>query len=164
VIIRDAAPDDAPQLAALHAASWRSAYAGIVPDAAFGAALEANMHARWLVWPEDRVILVAHIASQIAGFASVVPGAPPLLDNLHVDPVWRGSGAGAALMRALAERFEGQGLRLEVLAANTRARAFYRRLGGCEGPCVPDTLLGHKVDMVPVHWSAQSLKAMAIDP
>lgn len=163
MIVRTGIPSDKDQLAALHAASWRSAYRGLVPDAALGAPIDENMRGRWATWPEDRMILVAEAEDRILGFASVVPGTPPLLDNLHADPAARGSGVGTALMRALAQRLGRHGLRLSVLEGNAQARAFYQRLGGTEGDVEPHMFLGHPTRYLAVTWNADQLAALAAE-
>ncbi|WP_299546174.1 GNAT family N-acetyltransferase [uncultured Tateyamaria sp.] len=162
-IIREAKPADRLAPAVLHAASWRSAYAPFVPPEALGAPLDANMEARWGTWPADRLILLAERAGAVVGFAAVVPGDVPLMDNLHVDPRIRGGGIGQKLFAAMVKRLHtdgAQALRLEVLEGNTGARRFYRLLGGVEGASHTDILLGHSVAMLPVQWSAPAFAAL----
>ena len=52
--------------------------------------------------------------------------------NLAVAGKWQGKGIGKALLRAVLDRFRAEGLkfaRIETMANNERARAFYRREG-----------------------------------
>ncbi|MEL6889491.1 MAG: GNAT family N-acetyltransferase [Pseudomonadota bacterium] len=153
--IRAATLEDAGALSILHAASWRASYAPFVQAEALGAPLDAAMAARWGTWPADRLILVAERGGALLGFGAVVRGQVPLLDNLHVSPDARSGGIGATLLRSVCKALAVEGartLRLNVIEANPRARWFYRRLGGVEGPAVDDTLLGHMVRMVPAHF------------
>ncbi|WP_052249675.1 GNAT family N-acetyltransferase [Tateyamaria sp. ANG-S1] len=166
VSVRDAEPSDARALAALHAKSWRASYGPYVPKEALGAPLDVNMRARWDTWPADRLILLAEEGGAVLGFAAVVRGAVPLLDNLHVDPDARSTGIGARLLSMVAARLQGEGstaLRLIVIADNARARHFYVRMGGQEGPALDDTLLGAPVRMVPFRWSGAAFDALAAD-
>ncbi|APX11241.1 GNAT family N-acetyltransferase [Tateyamaria omphalii] len=164
--LRHAVPEDAPALAALHARSWRASYAPYVPAEALGAPLEANMCARWDVWPADRLILLAEEEGDVLGFAAAERGDVPLLDNLHVDPDARSGGIGARLLRMMAACLAEEGasaLRLIVIADNTRAYQFYVRMGGHEGPSFDDTLLGATLRMVPFRWSGAAFDALAAD-
>ncbi|MCX5212124.1 GNAT family N-acetyltransferase [Kitasatospora sp. NBC_00240] len=144
VTIRVGSIDDAEDVAALHAESWRTAYAGIVPDRALGDGLAAERGELWTLrlgvdygepanTPE---LLIAETAGETVGFAYLVPQPDGriLLDNLHVRPGRTGGGTGGMLMRAalahVARRHPGADLYLEVLRDNTRAVAFYEREGG----------------------------------
>lgn len=166
VVIRAAVPGDASALSALHAASWRSAYAPFVPHEALAAPLDGYMAKKWGVWPEDWMILLAQDGPRVQGFAAVERHEVPLLDNLHVDPRMRGSGIGERLLRHMAAWLRDEGfdaLRLDVLDGNTAARRFYCRLGGQEGVAFDDTLLGHPVRMVTTRWSGAAFLALSSD-
>ena len=162
--IRAATPADADALCALHAASWRASYAPFVPVSALGKPLEAAMAARWGTWPADRLIRVAERGGALLGFGAVVRGPVPLLDNLHVSPDARSGGIGGALFRSVCHALAAEGatsLRLIVIAANPDARRFYCRLGGVEAAAGDDTLLGHTVRMVPVHFPEPVFAALS---
>ncbi|MFJ4669762.1 GNAT family N-acetyltransferase [Kitasatospora purpeofusca] len=135
---------DAEAVAALHAASWRSAYTGIVPDSALGDGLADERREIWELRlsvdygaPEATPeLLIAEQAGDTVGFAYLVPmpDGRVLLDNLHVRPGLTGAGIGGDLLEAacarVARQHPGADLYLEVLQANTRAIAFYERAGG----------------------------------
>lgn len=142
--IRIAIPDDAAQIAALHAASWRIAYRGILSDTYLNGGIEAERAAAWaqrLADPEPgQHVLVAELDNTLAGFACAL-GASDLrfgtrLDNLHVAQAFHRRGIGARLMSSVAEwsstEWPGQGLWCWVLEPNVAARRFYRLLGGVE--------------------------------
>lgn len=142
--IRTGTARDAAAVAGLHAASWRTAYAGIVPESALGDGLAEERRTIWELrltvdyggpahTPE---LLVAESGGEFVGFAYLVPqpDGRVLLDNLHVRPGRTGGGLGRALLAAardhVAERHPGADLYLEVLRDNVRAVAFYEREGG----------------------------------
>ncbi|MFD9128801.1 GNAT family N-acetyltransferase [Kitasatospora sp. NPDC059571] len=140
ITVRTGTAADAPAVAALHAASQRSAYAGIVPDEALGDGLPAQRQEIWALrltvdygGPEHTpTLLVAEDGEGPVGFAYLVPepDGRTLLDNLHVRPGRTGGGIGRLLLRAALERTAPAPLRLEVLRENRRAIAFYEREGG----------------------------------
>jgi ribosomal-protein-alanine N-acetyltransferase len=119
VSLRPAVPDDAARLAALHAASFESAWAA--------EALSA------LISEPGAIGLVAEAGGEPAGFllARVTAGEAEIL-TLAVDPARRGAGLGAALVaEALdaARAAEARSMLLEVAVDNTAALALYRRAG-----------------------------------
>ncbi|MGW4892609.1 N-acetyltransferase family protein [Kitasatospora sp. NPDC004240] len=148
IVIRRGTARDTEAVADLHAVSWRTAYAGIVPEQALGDGLVEERRELWGLrldadygepanTPE---LLIAEAPGAEAdgpvGFAYLVPqqDGRVLLDNLHVRPGRTGGGVGRALLaeaRAhVARRHPGADLYLEVLRDNTRAVAFYEREGG----------------------------------
>lgn len=139
--VREARLEDAPAIAGVNIRSWRTAYAGILPDSFLEAMDVAEDEQRWrrairLASPKQRPVLVAEGAEDsVVGFAVVgedneEPGHG-LLFLLYVDPTAWGSRAGHELMAAseawLAERWDRAVL--WVLEANERARRFYERAG-----------------------------------
>lgn len=76
---------------------------------------------------EDRVVHVAEMDGEVAGFAvwQELPGGEAELLNLAVHPRARRRGAGRALVEAMA----GRRVWLEVRASNKGAIRFYERLG-----------------------------------
>jgi GNAT superfamily N-acetyltransferase len=144
--LRPATVEDAPEIAAFHAACWVDAYRGIVPEDVLGHVGVAERTARWRrrLAEGNRSTVVAETGGptcRIVGFATwglshdpPEPGLPALeLASLYVDRAQWGSG----LADALIERAVGGApAQLWVFAANARARAFYARHGfvpdGCE--------------------------------
>lgn len=141
---RPALPADSVVIAAVHAASWRSAYAGILPDEYL-----AGLSVPRLAAGYDRMIragqslLVAartNVAKgegpRVVGFAAGAPSAGGIAEAeislLYVLDDWRDQGVGRGLMRSLGMKLADQGARsafLWVLRDNP-SRWFYRRLGG----------------------------------
>ncbi len=135
---------DADAVAALHAASWRSAYRGILTDDYLNEALDADRATLWhrrLDGPRDDAFGKAAVRDgELLGFVYVaqVPDASwgVLIDNLHVAPGARSAGIGPRLLEAAARGIEqrnwGSRVHLWVFEANERARRFYARMGGVE--------------------------------
>lgn len=141
---RDATLADAPRIAALHAASWRRAYRGMLSDEYLDTDLEADRTRVWIgrltqPQPKQRVVLAA-FSDQLAGFACAFGSEDPdlgtLLDNLHVSHDFQQQGIGARLMMEIASwcqtEFAGEGLFLWVLEPNMKARRFYEHLGAVQ--------------------------------
>ena len=114
VRVRDALADDAAAIAAVHVASWRAAYVGLLPDIVLDGLSVAQRARHWrhVLAPDsgDRVV-VAESDGQLLGFAQVGPAtdADAGLDRL----------AGDGCDRAV----------LWMLSTNARAAQFYEREG-----------------------------------
>ncbi len=140
--LRRAGPADADAVAALHVASWRSAYRGILDDAYLDGPIAAERLALWRArlaeGPAADVTVVAEAEGAPVGFGCLVVDEDPvwgsLVANLHADPARRGLGIGRELMADLAARARATAahrpVHLFCLALNGPARAFYEKLGG----------------------------------
>lgn len=141
-VLRPMRADDADAVAALHTASWLSAYRGILPDDFLDNGLDADRQAVWRgrlqgLPTEPAFGVVADDGTgRVIGFAYVLPGHDPvwgtLVDNLHVHPDLKGGGIGRRLLQAVVHRLgphDTRPLHLWVLDANTPAKNFYTRLG-----------------------------------
>ena len=147
-LIRDTTAADIADVLLLRAASWRAAYAGIMPPA-YLEAIDAGPEAVALAVrhlrenPAGRHHLVAERAGRILAFAAAGPERP-MPDQLragnrrgevyalYAHPDAWSTGIGAALLDAARGRLRADGLGqqvLWVLEANSRARAFYERRG-----------------------------------
>jgi ribosomal protein S18 acetylase RimI-like enzyme len=135
--IRPAGVADADAIAALHAASWRSAYRGIFKDDTLGPSLDGERRGHWraklAAMTADDTVLIAGEVGFIAVWAKGDSGFGAYIDNLHVHPERRSGGLGRRLlgeaMRRVTRRGES-GAYLWVFDDNVRAIDFYRRLGG----------------------------------
>ncbi|WP_040776746.1 GNAT family N-acetyltransferase [Nocardia pneumoniae] len=138
--IRNGAPDDAESIAQLHTASWRSAYAGMMPEKFLTGPL---LEDRLTVWrerladdPTAAGLFVAEEDDELVGFVYLTPTTDGrvLLDNLHAAPGRTRAGIGTRLLHHALEwaaaQYPGRFVYLEVLQANTAAIAFYERYGG----------------------------------
>jgi hypothetical protein len=110
IAIRRAAGADWRAVAGLHAASWRSAYRGIYPDAFLDEEVVEDRRNFWrkalAEMNGDRgAVFLAELGAP-AGFACVRRDndpSGPLLDNLHVLPDRKGLGIGRSLLVTGAE-------------------------------------------------------------
>ncbi len=139
-LVRPARLADAEAIAAVHVATWRDAYAGLLPGEVL-AGLDVDEWAeRWhgrLAAPADGVFtLVFETEGRIGGFVSGGPSRDQVAGGevfaIYVDPAGQGRGAGrrllAAAVRCLAEGgFTAASL--WVLAGNRPARGFYESQG-----------------------------------
>jgi ribosomal protein S18 acetylase RimI-like enzyme len=137
--IRPAIPADAPAIAHVHIASWKTTYPGIVPEAGIAALNEEDSRQRWQARLEagDIAIFVAESEGKIFGFLAGGPIRQPIetydgeLYALYLLEAHQRHGAGRALVQQLARALLTQGFQsmlVWVLEANPAAY-FYRRLG-----------------------------------
>lgn len=134
---------DADAVAALHAASWRVAYRGILADHYLDHEVDADRQSVWrerLQGPATTPafgIVAEGPSGRMIGFAYVLPGHDPvwgtLVDNLHVHPELKGGGIGRKLLQAvvreLGPEHRQKPLFLWVLDANEPGKRFYARMG-----------------------------------
>jgi ribosomal protein S18 acetylase RimI-like enzyme len=148
-LVRPAVLQDAPAIAAVHVATWRDAYAGLLPDD-FLDGLDVDQRAeRWrgrlAALPAGLFVLVVELDAEVRGFVSGGPsrdgGVGGEVYAIYVDPASQGRGAGRQLLQAAVDCLTGAGFteaRLWVLAGNHPARGFYEsqgwRLDGTEQP------------------------------
>ena len=124
--MRPATEADVPAMAAVSSASYRAAFAGILPAAVLAQRSPEHFRERFAeTWPRMMVAEEwgAEQDGRIVAFSLVTAGH---IDMLFVDPERLGQGAGIALLRA-AERAGAE--TLECFADNAPARAFYERAG-----------------------------------
>lgn len=147
---RSATEKDAESIALLHARSWQRTYRGMMPDAFLENEVVAERLTEWQArMREDRVDRLVYLAvdgDRLAGFICAFGREDPqwgsLIDNLHVDADYQGSGLGAELMAGagswLRQQYPDAGVYLWVFEANLAARRFYERMGGRNRGTQPD--------------------------
>jgi ribosomal protein S18 acetylase RimI-like enzyme len=146
IIVRPAGPADAEEIAQIRIASWRAAYAGIVPAPCLDGLDLVGEVAIWrerlagqgTAWMRVAYLLEPPVPSRLAGYVTAGPARHAGEDGLgeiwavYVDPAAQASGVGRALMdaavRGLATRGFDEAV-LWVFEANTPARGFYEHLG-----------------------------------
>ncbi|SHM43048.1 GNAT family N-acetyltransferase [Cryptosporangium aurantiacum] len=135
--VRPARPDDAVAVARLQLATWRIAYAQVIPATVLDALEEDEVAAQWhsaIVEPPTprHRLLVAYEGAEIVGFAAIGPAsgedlvgpgyaseAPTaagewdatalLVNTLLVEPRWGRRGHGSRLLAAVADLARQQG-------------------------------------------------------
>ena len=138
VAIRPATEADAGAIAHVHVESWRTTYAGIVPDA-YLAGLDEVLRAQlWHEWLKGRaLVLVAERNGKVAGFAHAGANREALekcdaeLYSIYILRESQGRGTGTALLRAMAAALGERGftsMAVWVLERNP-ARNFYEKMG-----------------------------------
>lgn len=144
-VIRPITLHDIESVAALHAASWRSAYRGMLRDEFLDSDLESNRRVLWTKRLTDMAGthfgFIALDNGGPVGFAFAFGDEDPIfgtqLDNLHVLPELKGKGIGTTLLRSVcktcAQLTRSPGLYLWVYEQNIAAQAFYTRLGAERG-------------------------------
>ena len=161
--IRAAIPKDAGPMARVHVDSWRTSYAGIVPDDHLA---QLSYRGRELTWVDilsgDHGNFVAETdTGEVVGFA----GGGPERDG---DPVYCGElyglyllrefqrrGIGRSLVSVVAERLLTDGfssMLLWVLEDNHPARRFYGSLGGKPVGCKTVTIGGANLVELAYGW------------
>jgi len=135
--IRPARLADASGIAAVHVPAWRSAYAGILPDAVL---TRLSIPRQALYYQHGMIrgcaAYVAEAQGRIVGFVTADAARRSLgdgeVETLYVLDDWREQGLGRALLQRAAGRLKEAGCRnlfLWVLRDNP-SKWFYQRLGG----------------------------------
>ena len=137
--IRPASVEDASGIATVHVASWRWAYADLLPRDVLDGSLVEDRERMWADVVPRGGVLVAEEAARVIGFASVgtvangdLPGLTGELFAIYIAPEAIGTGLGRALLSHAMETLRVNGSRraiLWVLASNARARRFYEVAG-----------------------------------
>ncbi len=144
--LRPAGLADAGAIARVHVATWRAAYAGIVPDSYLVAMTEVRTMRQWrhlLGRPQaEETVLVAEVESasgaQVVGFGSSGSSRARNLPyrgeiyTLYVADDWQNRGIGRVLISALFQDLVARGhgdAIIWVLSANP-SRFFYEAVGG----------------------------------
>ncbi|TDD45151.1 GNAT family N-acetyltransferase [Kribbella antibiotica] len=142
--VRQAEPEDLQGAAEARVASWRAAFAGIVPQDVLDAMDAPAIATAWAdsITAGRSRIYVAVVDERVIGYAGVGPERDPQalagtgeLYALYVHPDYWGAGAGRALTNAALADLRSAGCtvaRLWVLEANTRGRRFYAQYGFVE--------------------------------
>jgi len=139
--LRDAGFEDAPGIAAMHVASWRAAYPGLLPATVLDGLSVSDRTATWERVLADRhqFVVVAELAGTVVGVGHAGPArdvdlgpTTGQLTTLYVAPGTWGAGTGLALHDAALDRLgtaEYDSAVVWMLSTNDRARRFYRRQG-----------------------------------
>jgi ribosomal protein S18 acetylase RimI-like enzyme len=143
IIVREARPADAPAIARVHVDSWRSAYAGMLPDnVLIGMSLQTHTQ-RWARIIGSRrkgeTVLVSEVPNAgVVGFGSCGRAGVRQLPlsgeiyTLYVHPEWQDRGLGRRLLRRLFDSLVVRGMNSAVVwvLAENPSRFFYETMGG----------------------------------
>ncbi|WP_406720896.1 GNAT family N-acetyltransferase [Thioclava litoralis] len=144
----EAAPQDAPEIAALHIAAWHDTYRGILPQDMLDSLDHGQRTDLWTRviavkagQAEGAVVLARH-GARLLGFVSYGPqresdlrgkGYAGEIEALYLDRSVQGRGLGRRLLQMAAEglmRANIAAAALWVLEANQSACGFYQAMGG----------------------------------
>jgi GNAT superfamily N-acetyltransferase len=166
-MIRPADINDAPAIARVHVASWRSTYGEVLPGDFLDSLTEDAYADRWRRFIADRSNLAYvvddgdHSDGPVVGFASGgheragEAGYKGELYAIYLLESAQGRGYGRALMRAIVGGLRGIGLDdmiVWVLRENVPARDFYERMGGVYIRTQPTTIGPATVEEVSYGW------------
>jgi L-amino acid N-acyltransferase YncA len=139
--VREATVEDAPSIAAIHVATWKHAYRGIVP-ATLLASLSVEQRTKdWVtrLKPSERVTYVLETGGEICGWASIGPsrdddhkGVYAELYAIYMAPAHIGRSLGQLLYARCEQELEKDRypfISVWVLEANAGARRFYEKVG-----------------------------------
>ena len=149
-VIRQARPEDAAEIAHVHVATWKTTYAGIIPDPYLAAMDEETHAARWheQLSTGPALIFVAESVAETeaggTGIAGVIgfacagdarqsqPGYDAELYTFYVLRQFQRMGVGRALFLAVACGLQAKGYTAVILWAleANPCLPFYERLGG----------------------------------
>lgn len=174
ITYRTATPSDAAAIARLHARSWQIHYRGMFSDEYLDHDVDED---RIKVWKKrmnepspEQYVLLAVDGDELCGFACVYLHYDPewgaYLDNLHVTPDHQRQGIARELVGRTAawvyEHTPEAKYHLLVLAGNTKAIAFYERIGGKNVKTLPFDVPYDRKE--PVHlYVWDDLKTLAND-
>ncbi len=137
---RRAVPDDACDIADVHAQSWKNAYSGIVPYKALTRMINRRDAGWWAnAIRRSTIILVAELNDEVAGYVTLGPNRVSTFPyqgeiyEIYLKPEFQGIGLGSKLFmdaRSELKRRAYKGTAVWVLADNNPAISFYENAGG----------------------------------
>ncbi len=141
MIVRDAQPSDAAEVARVNVRSWQVAYRGLFPDDYLDGLRAEDRTAQYTfgdVRPDCPATIVAVVEGTICGFATTGPSQDEdvadagQLYALYLDPQAWGRGIGRSLIAEARARLSRRGYAEAILwvhAGNEQAQRFYRADG-----------------------------------
>ena len=166
-MIRRATIDDAPAIASVHVASWRSTYRTLLPDDFLASLTESAYEDRWrrVIDGKSNLVYVVEDATPaddgIVGFASGgleragEPGYSGELYAIYILESFQRRGCGSELVRSVVaglREMKIDDMIVWVLRDNHAARNFYERLGGVYIRAQPITLGSVTLEEVSYGW------------
>lgn len=142
ILIRPGTFEDAPAIARVHVDTWRTTYAGIVPDEHLAKLSYERSQSRWQEHlsehPEQATFVAEEPPGRVVGFTSCGAIREPVGDvdgelyGIYILKEFQGRGIGRALVRQVALHLAEQGFHSMALWAlkENPACGFYERMGG----------------------------------
>lgn len=165
LIIRDADPTDADAIASIHVDTWRSTYAGMIPDNVLVGMSAGRQKAQWVRQLRGRrggeFALVAQDPEYgVVGFGSAgrTRGDAPFqgeIYTLYVHPDCQGQGIGQRLLSGLFDGLRERDMSsavVWVLAMNP-ARFFYEAMGGARAAEREEKIWGELLPEFAYGWA-----------
>ena len=162
-LVRPGRVEDAQAIARVEIETWRTTYAGMLPDRVLLGMSERRQTASWASFlrhhPDD--VRVAEAAKgAVIGFGNCGARRNSTMDfageiyTLYVAPDSQGQGGGRALLLGLFSQLVamGYGSALVWVVRANPARFFYERLGGAQVMHRPIPLGGQQVEAVAYGW------------
>jgi GNAT superfamily N-acetyltransferase len=177
ICVRRARPTDAAAIGLVHAETWRTTYAGVLPDLYLAGLCERRLACAYQRGILDRsdghAVFVAAARGEegaepmVIGFASGGRSRRPGLADGEIETLYllddfRERGVGRKLMRAMAAHLRAIGCRSAMLwvLRDNPTRWFYGRLGGRLAAREVIRFAGRDVEQVAMVWeSIESLLA-----
>ncbi|MCA9194494.1 MAG: GNAT family N-acetyltransferase [Planctomycetales bacterium] len=126
--------------------------------------LEDPLDYFFLLWDGEELVAYSRLKSDTVPLGLSIQSAIEL-KRLYVIPAYHGRGAAAALMshnEALAQQLEFRGMYLSVWEHNTRAKAFYRKMGFVDSGLQNPFPIGNTPQMD--YWYVKDLSASRASP
>lgn len=160
---RPAEVADAFGIAAIHDASWRQAYTGLIPHKSLDTMIRRRDPKWWARAIRNSTrVLVMESDSQLVGYATIGPNRVSALSQegevyeLYLMPEYQGVGIGKNLFLAAREQLVRLGFKgcvVWVLEENDPAMQFYRNAGGIDIAEGTETFNGKTLNKVAFAWS-----------
>ena len=164
--VRAAAQADARAIARIHVETWRSAYAGMLPDRTL---IDMTVDGKASAWrhalgrpnPRGAVLVAEATGNGPIGFASAGPNRSAGLpfagevETLYVLPDWQNQGVGRALLMGCFEALKSRSFPSALIwvLADNPSRFFYERMGGKRAGERDEALWGAMLHEIAYGWS-----------
>lgn len=159
---RRAVAGDAFGISAVHDASWRQAYTGLIPHKALDTMIRRRDPKWWARAIRNSTrIIVMETAGQVVGYATLGPNRVSALSQegeiyeLYLLPEYQGVGLGKRLFLAARQQLADIGMSgsvVWVLEDNLPATQFYRNAGGQDIAEGNETFNGKTLNKIAFAW------------
>jgi GNAT superfamily N-acetyltransferase len=152
--IRAAKLADAEGIARAHAASWRTSYRGVLPDAALDRFDARERAASWRQVLADRGVLTL-VGFCDAGRSRGTTSHAAEVYRMYIEHHAKRHGLGREMFEQVTDWLRGQELRsliIWVLDNNHHARRFYEAMGGRPAQRVPSRVFGFPIVELAYVW------------